>query len=108
MNVWTVVIVLLAALVPGVVSADEVRITYEGVPITFDDEVFTEDEIRAALDLVGPPPMPPCADNCDVWVDSFNEPMGDYSGGGQSIKDMDNDVYLAGIEWEGEEVWLWT
>jgi hypothetical protein len=56
------------------------------------------------------PPPPPDASNTDVWpFDTPTlEPMGDYSGGGQRIKDMDNDVYLAGIEWEGEEVWLWT
>ncbi len=56
------------------------------------------------------PPPPPDATNTDVWpFDTPTlEPMGDYSGGGQSIKDMDNDVYLAGIDWTGQDVWLWT
>ena len=54
------------------------------------------------------PPPPPDATNTDVWTNPFNEPMGDYSDGGQSISDMNAEKFLDSIDWSGQQTWLWT
>ena len=102
-------VMLLLVLTPGVVSADEQCIVYDGVPITFDDDVFSEAEVWAALDVLGAPPMPPGPSNAECWDESFNVLNGtEPDDSGQSVADMNAEAFLDGIEWEGEDVWLWT
>lgn len=84
-------------------------IDYEGARISYDPTETTREAVIAALDAIWPPPPPPDATNTQDWVDPFNEaPQGDYSDSGQSVADMNRDAFLAGIDWEGEETWLWT
>ena len=50
------------------------------------------------------PPPPPDASNTDVWVDPFQS--GDYSDGGDTPAEMDAKAFV--VDWEGQDVWLWT
>jgi len=55
------------------------------------------------------PPPPPDSTNTDVWVDpGFPEPLGDYSGGGESIADMNASAFLAAIDWTGQDGWRFS
>lgn len=71
------------------------------------DTELTWDEF---CDIYGEfPPPPPDATNTDVWVDpGFSQPMGDYSGGGESVADMNAKAFVASIDWTGQGTWLWT
>ena len=85
-------------------------IDYEGTRISYDPTETTREAVIAALDLVGPPPPPPDATNTQEWVDPFKTaPVIEADDSdGQSIADMDNEAFLANIDWTGQDTWLWT
>jgi hypothetical protein len=78
------------------------------VTITYDDEVFTEDQVLAALDLTGTPPVPPSEGNTETWVDPFPEPVANDPGDGRSVAALDAERFVDGIDWTGQAVWLWS
>lgn len=84
-------------------------IDYEGSRISYDPTETTREAVIAALEAFGPPPPPPDATNAEAWVDPFvsRAPQVDDSDG-RSIRDMDNEAFLASIDWTGQSTWLFS
>ena len=82
-------------------------IDYEGTRIGYNPTETTREAMIAALEAVGPPPPPPGATNTQDWVDPFNAPATDDSDG-QSVRDMDNEAFLAAIDWTGQDEWRFS
>ncbi|MFA5054273.1 MAG: hypothetical protein WC565_09455 [Parcubacteria group bacterium] len=92
----------------GIAMALVTILVVAGQPVMADDPLTWEEFCAIYGEM---PPGPPCEKNVDVWTDPFNEApqvRGDYSGGGQSVADMNADAFLDALDWTGNTAWRFT